>query len=609
MQGAFFIVKKGSTMEHKQRVVDKDTIFSINPITRAIKSESAKKTTLIQYDNNSERFTFTVPRYVEGHDMSECNKVEVHYLNIDAKGLNKNSGMYTVEDLTVDGENVVCSWLVSRNATQIAGGLHFLLKYRCVEDGIESYAWHTDVFKNITVASGINADDMFETEYVDIIEQWKKSVLQGFDGWKTEAMNELSDEIDQKIDVERKRIDLIASLKDGSTTGDAELMDIRIGADGVTYESAGTAVRKQIDGVENRHFKHFEELSGLIVRYNEVDSANIISGQYINGASGKMQSSEYMNATDYIYLKKNTAYYVGKAFYLLDFYAFYDNMWRFMDNPDVVIEANADGWGGRIIVGDTGVYFRGSVNQKTTDNIYISRFIDEDSEHNQIPFETYICDKIKNGEGFSTKKVLVIGDSISTDYYGNYSKWVTCLIKDGFLPTDTKNDSVHATGFVAQYDENNPDDFITRVKAVEDPAMYDLVVVFGGVNDYLSGVNHNEIFAPAVDEFFAYLLANFVNARICVLTPLRTAYYYTQNAVGHNLLDYAEYIKEVAERYCLPILNLTDESGFCPQVKEFCDKWTLQPSGYDTHDGVHPNEEYERMFLAPLIKNFLAKFI
>ena len=162
-------------MPHRHKIYDTDPTFSINPITRLIKNETSKKITLIQHDHNSERFTFEIPRYIEEHDMSECNVVQVHYINIESGNRNQNEDVYDVTDLHIspdDDDKVICSWLISQNATKYVGSLNFVVRFSCVTDGVIDYAWNTAVYSGISVSSGIFNTDVIAIEYSDILAQW-----------------------------------------------------------------------------------------------------------------------------------------------------------------------------------------------------------------------------------------------------------------------------------------------------------------------------------------------------------------------------------------------------------------------------------------------------
>lgn len=214
---------------------------------------------------------------------------------------------------------------------------------------------------------------------------------------------------------------------------------------------------------------------------------------------------------------------------------------------------------------------------------------------------------IQLSETLSDQKVLIIGDSISTDAYGSYKKWVTNLAEVGFFDADkVTNSSYHATGFVATYSEGGvvqSDTFLNRLQAVADKSSYDIVITFGGINDYIQGIDF-DTFKAAVDSYFLYLVKNFFMARIITFTPLRTYNVY-KNTAGHYQTEYADHIKEVTKSYCLPVLDLTYESGYYPFVDEFKAQWTLTPSGYSSPDGVHPTAEYSANFLAPMIAGYL----
>lgn len=158
---------------------DGDLHFVIDPITKLIRNQS-EKVKLMQYDHNSECFTFEMPKDIEGHDMTLCNEIQVHYINI---GKNEsNAGIYEVTDITVcsdEPDKVTFSWLISQNATKLVGTLNFLVRFCCVneDDAILEYVWQTDIFSNITIASSIYNSEIVIEEYVDVLEQWKQEVI------------------------------------------------------------------------------------------------------------------------------------------------------------------------------------------------------------------------------------------------------------------------------------------------------------------------------------------------------------------------------------------------------------------------------------------------
>ena len=172
-------------MAHIHSVYDNDTHFKIDSATREIKNESGK-VVIIQHDHDSERFTFEISRMVEDHDMSGCNVVQIHYLNVDAATSTNEPGVYEVDDLQISPDSddvVICSWLVSRNATQFVGSLNFVVRFRCVaDDGTVEYEWATAIHKGISVCESIYNADVIVAEYADVLEKWRSSLFFTGDG-------------------------------------------------------------------------------------------------------------------------------------------------------------------------------------------------------------------------------------------------------------------------------------------------------------------------------------------------------------------------------------------------------------------------------------------
>ena len=101
-------------------------------------------------------------------------------------------------------------------------------------------------FANLNVQTEINnkLDQMASDGTLDAL------LLPYFNTYKAEINQIVATQNNRLITLEG-RMDEFASLTEGSTTGDAELADIRVGIDGTTYSSAGNAVRGQIENLQH----------------------------------------------------------------------------------------------------------------------------------------------------------------------------------------------------------------------------------------------------------------------------------------------------------------------------------------------------------------------
>lgn len=184
-------------------VRDDDLMFTIDPTTRVIKNESGV-TRLMQYDHNSEIFTFEAPQFIEGHDMSQCTSIQIHYKNIgtgvSASVRGVNYGIYEATPEVTEDQFIIFKWPVSQNATIYAGTLNFQVKFRCMHldernNYYDDYIWNSDIYSSIEIAPGIDNSGVIYEEYEDLLNQWKDEI----DRDLTE-MNETIGDIDEALD-------------------------------------------------------------------------------------------------------------------------------------------------------------------------------------------------------------------------------------------------------------------------------------------------------------------------------------------------------------------------------------------------------------------------
>ena len=211
------------------------------------------------------------------------------------------------------------------------------------------------------------------------------------------------------------------------------------------------------------------------------------------------------------------------------------------------------------------------------------------------------------------KRILFLGDSITAGHgTTGKEKWFTSLLEKRY-GMECVNYGIGGTRIARQEKPSeNPEhdkDFPGRVDKMVREA--DVVCVFGGTNDFghgdapLGKMSDRTVFTfyGALHVLYSSLIERYPAALIFVITPLHRLG--EDNPRGSSckkndvatLREYVEIIRQVAEYYSLPVLDLYAMSGLQPAVKAICEKYIP--------DGLHPNDEGHRV-IAERIGGFLS---
>ena len=207
-------------------------------------------------------------------------------------------------------------------------------------------------------------------------------------------------------------------------------------------------------------------------------------------------------------------------------------------------------------------------------------------------------------------KINFLGDSI-TEGAGtsSHDKMFTMLIEREYGAI-CQNYGIGGTRIARQKtptEEKWDRDFISRVPEMDNDA--DIVVVFGGTNDFGHGDaplgtmsdRTPYTFYGALHCLYTALTEKYPDVPVVILTPLHRLN--EDSPKGDNkpepvgtLKEYVNIIREVAEYYSLPVLDLFKESGLQPKIPIIQQKYIP--------DGLHPNDDGNAI-LAHKIARFL----
>ncbi len=188
------------------------------------------------------------------------------------------------------------------------------------------------------------------------------------------------------------------------------------------------------------------------------------------------------------------------------------------------------------------------------------------------------------------KKIACLGDSITANCgvpEFNYVDHLKAL--SGAEVFNFGSDATRiATRLIPHEIPSYNDSFILRGQRMTED--YDVILIFGGTNDYsipnpspLGDIDSTDehTFYGALKILYSQTIAAHPTATVVAVTPLHRENETNYGLEGVELYDYVKAIREVASRFSIPVIDLWNTSGIQSQVPEVMALYL--------RDGLHPN--------------------
>lgn len=409
---------------------------------------------------------------------------------------------------------------------------------------------------------------------------------------------------------------LLGTVKAGTTTLDAEVIDGRVTYDNITHPSIGVAVREQVEelilhlvsikkminNVSNSNFIHINKIvqlteqNNLNINFDRDNDTIILNGKTVGTVKVELNIDGSLiddsKGTPYVMWNENIASEQAKTWGSRIFYndgtiseTIYSNVSHFRQvEPGKVIKKIE-------------ITFEGGFNFENRKLKFYGTYF---ANNTFLPYEKHY--KLKNGFNnvLEKKKWASLGDSITANTGNDGVPWQK-QVADFFNMEYTICGKGGSTtgGFAA-------DDVYSKI-----PSDVDIITVMGGTNDHSQNLRldvdgdeyyyNSGSYAGAIRSLIKKLQTDFPNAKIIFCNCLGVRLTETgvnqdlpyRNALQYSLVDYANKCIEVCQQMGIPCINLCGECGIN----------TLNGATY-LSDALHPNNLGYKKISDVYIQNF-----